>query len=259
MRVAPGAVRMEGLGGASGDDPDDVDEGEDGESEAGIEKCQGDSDEVDGKAGEVLSLLGGTFFLEPALIAKMAVDGTAQQKEAGGGDQEGDGVEDDGEGIEVFLKHPGGEEGEEREAEEEREVGVEDARVSLFDAADEMVVVDPVDGGEGEGEEIDKEGGKDGAQASEAVSVGDFELEHHDGDDDGDDAVGEGFETRGGGGGGHVGAGDLVCRIHGRCGATVFAGGKAVVWSRMIFQPSGVFSKTREKIPSALPPPSGER
>ena len=41
--------------------------------------------------------------------------------------------------------------------------------------------------------------GRDGAETGEAVLVGDFELEHHDGDDDGDDSVGEGFEAGWGG------------------------------------------------------------
>ncbi len=40
--------------------------------------------------------------------------------------------------------------------------------------------------------------GSDSEEAGETVLFGDFELEHHDGDDDGEDSVGEGFEARGG-------------------------------------------------------------
>ena len=46
-----------------------------------------------------------------------------------------------------------------------------------------------------EGDEIEAQRGENGAEARNAVLVGDLELEHHDGDDDGDDSVGEGFEA----------------------------------------------------------------
>jgi len=58
-----------------------------------------------------------------------------------------------------------------------------------------MVVIDPVDASEGVGERIDGERGSDGAEAGESILVRDLELEHHDGDDDRDDAIGEGFEA----------------------------------------------------------------
>ncbi len=53
--------------------------------------------------------------------------------------------------------------------------------------------------------------GRMATKAGEAELVGDLELEHHDGDDDGDDAVGEGFEPGWGGVGfGHgVGRGQV--------------------------------------------------
>ena len=61
------------------------------------------------------------------------------------------------------------------------------------------MVVDPVNSGEGKGDEVEAQRGKDGAKAGESVLVRDLEFEHHDGDDDGDDSVGEGFETSWGG------------------------------------------------------------
>src|ERR1700719_651700 len=60
-------------------------------------------------------------------------------------------------------------------------------------------MVRPVDSGEGERDQINDEGGQDGVEAGDAFLVRDFELEHHDGDDDGDYAVGEGFEAGCGG------------------------------------------------------------
>ncbi len=41
------------------------------------------------------------------------------------------------------------------ETEEEDEVGVEDELVGFFGAMEEMMMVDPVDRGEGEGDEIE--------------------------------------------------------------------------------------------------------
>ncbi len=99
----------------------------------------------------------------------------------------------------MLLDHVIGKEGQERKAEEEAEVGPQDEHVDLFEPVDEVVMVDPVDAGEDEGEQVDDEGGEDGDEAGEAGFVRDFELEHHDGDDDGDDAVGEGFQARWGG------------------------------------------------------------
>ncbi len=133
------------------------------------------------------------FVLERAVATEAPDDGEPQQHEAEAGDDHGRGVEGDGEGVELHLEQVGGEEGEQREAEEEEEVGVEDGLVGLLGAVDEMVMVYPVDGGEGEGESVDGEGGEDGAESGEAGLMGDVELEHHDGDDDGDDSVGEGF------------------------------------------------------------------
>ena len=139
-------------------------------------------------------------------MAEAPDDGEAQQHEAESGDDHGGSVEGDGEGVELHLEQVGGEEGEEREAEEEEEIGVEDGLVSLFGAVDEVVVVDPVDGGEGEGQSVDGEGGEDGTEPGQTGLVWGFELEHHDGDDDGDDSVGEGFEA--GWGAGEVRHGD---------------------------------------------------
>jgi hypothetical protein len=54
-------------------------------------------------------------------------------------------------------------------------------------------MVDPVNGSEGKGDEIETQGGENGVEAGEAILMGDLQFEHHDGDDDGDDSVGEGF------------------------------------------------------------------
>jgi len=184
-----------GFDAGGGGDPDDGDEGAEAESEVRVVEGEGNRDEVGEERHPVFVLDGGVAGLELVGEAKAAGDGETQKHEAETGDDHRGGVKSDGEGVELFVEDVGGEEGQEREAEEEEEVGVEDGLVGLFGAVDEVVVVDPVNAGEGEGDGVDVEGGKDGVEAGGAVLVGDFEFEHHDGDDDGDDAVGEGFEA----------------------------------------------------------------
>jgi hypothetical protein len=60
---------------------------------------------------------------------------------------------------------------------------------------DEVVVIDPVERSEGEGDRVDTEGGEYGVKTGDAILMRNLELQHHDGDDDSDDAVREGFEA----------------------------------------------------------------
>jgi hypothetical protein len=190
-------VRACGRGGG-GDDPDDSDQSDCGEREVRVKLCERDGYEVEDEAGVVFALSDDVFALEATGLFEQAADGETQEEEGEAGDDHRGGVEGDGEGVGVLLEDVGGEEGQKRGGEEEGEVGVEDAMVGLFGAVDEVVVVDPVDADEGEGEEVDEENGGEGEEAGDAVLVRDFELEDHDGDDDGEDSVGEGFEARGG-------------------------------------------------------------
>lgn len=58
-------------------------------------------------------------------------------------------------------------------------------------------MVRPINTNLDEGEGVEEEGRKDGAEAGWSVEEWDLELEDHDGDNDGDDAVGEGLEASG--------------------------------------------------------------
>jgi hypothetical protein len=108
-------------------------------------------------------------------------------------------VKSDGKGRDAADADPVGSDGDERQREEEGEIGPEDAVSDLVEVVDEVVVVDPIDAGLDEAEEIDKDERKVEAEGGEVgyFFAGDMEFENHDGDDDGDDAVGEGFEAGG--------------------------------------------------------------
>ena len=62
------------------------------------------------------------FALERAAVTEAPDDGEPQQHEAEAGDDHGEGVKSDGEGVELHLEQVGGEEREQREAEEEEEI-----------------------------------------------------------------------------------------------------------------------------------------
>ncbi len=143
----------------------------------------------------MLVFSGFVLAFERALLAQASAYGEAQQQEGEACGDHGEDVEKNGEGVDPFFEEIGREERQQGEAEEEGEVGVEDGLIGLIGAVNEVVVIYPVDPGEGEGEGVDGEGGKDGAEAGKSVLAGDFEIQDHDGDDDCDDSVGEGFEA----------------------------------------------------------------
>ena len=161
----------------------------------GCWKASGIGNQIDKEGEPVLALDGLVLCLEPARVAQTAADGQTQEEKTEASDDHGGDVDGDREGVHLLVEDVGREEGQQRQAEEEAQVGVEDQLVGLFGAVDEVVMIDPVDADEGKGDEIEAQRGENGAEAGEAVLVGDLQLEHHDGDDDGDDSVGEGFEA----------------------------------------------------------------
>lgn len=106
------------------------------------------------------------------------------------------GVERGGERREAFDADPVGGERKQREAEEKHQVGPQNTVGDRLHLVDEIVMVDPVNPDLHEGEQIEKDGRQRRAQAGEAVGARHLELQHHDGDDDRDDAVGKRLETR---------------------------------------------------------------
>ena len=156
---------------------------------------KGDCDEIDEERKIVFALNGRVLGLELAHVAETAAVVQPQEKKAEACQDHGRDVYGNREGVHHLLEDIGGEEGQQREAEEKAKVGLKDTFVGLLGAVDEMVMINPVNASEGKGDEIEAQGGENGAEAGEAVLMGDLQFEHHDGDDDGDDSVGEGFEA----------------------------------------------------------------
>jgi hypothetical protein len=194
-----GRVLFAGFYSGGGGNPDDGDEGDEAERHMRMLEGEWDRDQVDEERKIVFAFDGGVLRFQFACVTQTAADGQAQEEEAEAGQDHGRDVDGYREGVHLLFEDVGGKEGEQGKTEEEAEVGVEDALVGLFGAVDEVVMVDPVNANESKGDEIEAKSGEDGAKTGEALLVGNLEFEHHDGDDDGDDSVGEGFEAGWGG------------------------------------------------------------
>jgi hypothetical protein len=216
-----------------GNDPKDADEGDEAEGEERVAEAEPNRDEVEQDRDPVFAFGHHVLALETAGPAEMVADGEAKDEKAGAGEHHGDDIDADGEGIHLVVEDVGGEERQKGKAEEKDQIGVEDTLGGLVGAVNQVVMIDPVDAGEDEGEQVDGEGGKDGDQASKTEVVGDLEIEHHDGDDDGDDAVGEGFEPGWRGVGFGHDRGQRVACIRAWVAAYNVGEGNGRVWTRI--------------------------
>ncbi len=176
-------------------DPDDGNEGNQAKRHARMLEGERDRDEIDKEGEPVFSFDGFVFCFKSARMAQTASDGQTQEEKAEAGNDHGCDVNSDRERVQLLFEDVGSKEGKKRETKEKAQVGVEDKVVCLFGAMNEMVVVNPIDPDKAEGDEIEAERGENGAEAGDAVLMGNLQFEHHDGDDDGDDSVGEGFEA----------------------------------------------------------------
>ncbi len=112
-----------------------------------------------------------------------------------GGEEQDDSVERDGPGGEMIVAHPCGGERNEREPEEKMEVGPKRRAIDAFGGVKQVMMIVPVDGDEDEAENVAEEDRSDGAKRGQRGALRWLHLEDHDSDDDGEDAVAEGFEA----------------------------------------------------------------
>jgi hypothetical protein len=104
--------------------------------------------------------------------------------------QQDDSVKRHGCRREGVFAHPAGDERDQRQPEQEMQVGPQNAAIHLTDNLKQVVMVVPVNSQIDKTEQVAEEDGKQRLEAVECRRVeGDFQLEHHDGDQDGHDAV----------------------------------------------------------------------
>jgi hypothetical protein len=179
-----------------GGEPEEGDGDEEGVGEPGVDEGEGDGEEVErGRefAFPVVADGGG----EEGVGALLFDDGGLQNVVGDGGHEEDEAVDGGGYLPEMVFADPGGGEREKREPEKQVEVRPEDAAADVFGGLEEVVMVVPVDADVDETEDVAEEDGQERFQCGEVGGVRDFQFQHHDGDDDREDAVAEGFEPGG--------------------------------------------------------------
>jgi len=161
---------------------------------------EADADGVDEDRSPMLDTGAPIEACQPSLTHYLALNGITQDKKGHARREHADAVDGDGERVEVLIDVIG-EEGDQRQREEPDQVGPENASVRTGQCADEAVVIDPVDRDVRERKAIDQQRRDDPMKRRKTAQCGHLQLQHHDGDDDGDNTVGEGFEPgwRGGG------------------------------------------------------------
>ena len=122
-------MRFDACGGG---DPDDSDEGDEAERQVWMLEGKRDRDEIDEEREPVLALNCRVLRLELARVAEPAADGQTQEKKAEAGQDHGRDVDGDREGVHLLVENIGGEERQQREAEEEAKIGVEDTVVGFL-------------------------------------------------------------------------------------------------------------------------------
>ena len=95
----------------------------------------------------------------------------------------------------MVLAHPSGDERDQREPEEQVQVGPEDLPVHAGSGLEQVVVVVPIDAEEDVAQHVGEKEGQDRPQRRQVAAVRRLKVEHHDGDEDGDHAVAERFEA----------------------------------------------------------------
>ena len=179
-----------------GGEAEEGDGDEEGVGEPGVDEGEGDGEEVErGREFDLPVVADGGG--EEGVGALLFDDGGLQNVVGDGGHEEDEAVDGGGYLPEMIFADPGGGEREKREPEEEMEVRPEDAAADAFGGLEEVVMVVPVDADVDETEDVAEEDGQERFQGGEVGGVRDFQFQHHDGDDDREDAVAEGFEPGG--------------------------------------------------------------
>ena len=117
-----------------------------------------------------------------------------QKEERETGQQLQQAVERDGQRREVVLPHPTRGEGNEREPEQQVQVGPQNAPADVRDRVQQMVVIVPIHADEDEAQDVAREHRQERADRREVSAMRHLHLEHHDRDDDGKHAITEAFE-----------------------------------------------------------------
>lgn len=187
-------ARDAGFDAAVGNEPDD---GDDYEAECGdprADEGQRNRRNVNGD-GEFAFAVAANGLSQSGGLAMQSEEGPDEDVVGDGSEEEDDSVEGDGPRGEMIVPHPCGGEGNKRKPEEEMKIGPEGGSVDVLNSVEQVMMIAPVNANEYEAEDVAEKNWKDRAKRFERAAAWRFHLEDHDGDDDGEDAVAEGFEA----------------------------------------------------------------
>src|SRR5450759_4047207 len=176
-----------------GDDPHERDQHVDAVGDPRLHERHRDGDGVEDRRRLALEVPADGLGEQRPL--PLAVDDDALQDVVGDGRHQQHHAVQRGGGVgEAVLPHPAGDERHQREPEQQVHVGPEHAAGDAPGDVQHVMVVVPVDGEVGEAQHVADEHVPQPPQVTELVAVRDREPQHHDRDEDGDDAVAESFE-----------------------------------------------------------------
>jgi hypothetical protein len=118
-------------------------------------------------------------------------DGHLQQIIGDGRHQEHAAIDRGRQGLEKIIAQPRGRGRNQRQPEQQVRIGPQDEAIDPRYGVQQMVMVVPVDGHIDEAQHIAHEARRQRLERGPIGAVRDFQLQHHDGDDDSDDAVAE--------------------------------------------------------------------
>src|ERR1700730_13540851 len=172
-------------------------EHKDEKRDANIEKRERHRGQVEEQRVEILELDAAMVVDHVRVVTMVLNNRRAQQGEGQRAQRQYNSVESYGGGITRMVAHESGHEGDERHPEQERVVRPEQASIGAASGVQHVMMIHPHDGDDEKAQEIAEKLRENAAQRDERSVARNPELQHHDGDDDGDDAVTESFEAVG--------------------------------------------------------------
>ena len=133
--------------------------------------------------------------LQPRLRPLLAKDHRLQDVPAERRHHQHDAVDGGRHGPEMVLAHPAGREREQRQPEQQVQVGPQHAAGHVGGRVQQVVVVVPVDADVDEAQHVAQEHRPQLRDRGQVVAVGHVQLQHHDRDDDGQHAIAERLES----------------------------------------------------------------
>jgi hypothetical protein len=163
-------------------------------SKPGMDARQADAHQIQGQRQPLLAVRPDRFG-QRLVALPVPRQGAHQHRVCNGAHEQDRAVQRHRHCCKLVFAHPAAGKGNQRQPEQEMQVGPQHLAADAVDRFEEVMVIVPVNADVDEAEDIAHE---DRPQRDKRLKIGfvrDFEFQHHDGDGDGDDAVAECFAS----------------------------------------------------------------